>query len=96
MPAADRTSVVAPRRCGPLGAGIPYRQHLGASSVPTPNMGLGRFRLKQEIHMTKLRLIAFAAVALAVATSAHGHVACAASSVGRHDHASPSAIVARG
>ena len=36
-----------------------------------------------------IRLMAFAAFALAVATSGAGHVARAASSVGRHDHASP-------
>jgi len=38
-----------------------------ASQLST--LGLGRFRLKQEIHMTTLRLIALVAFALAVATS---------------------------
>ena len=36
-----------------------------------------------------IRLIAFAAFALAVATLRPGNVARAASSAGRHDHASP-------
>jgi hypothetical protein len=37
---------------------------------PNPNIGVGTLRLKQEIHMTTLKLIVFAAFALAVATSA--------------------------
>src|SRR4029450_6436000 len=42
----------------------------GVSSVPTLlTLGWGRLRLKQEIHMPILRLIAFATFALAVATS---------------------------
>ena len=51
-----RTSVVPPcsRRCGPLCAGIPSRQCV--SSVPAPNIGLGRFRLKQEIHIVESSL----------------------------------------
>ena len=42
--------------------------------------------------MTKLRLIAVAAVALAVATSVQAMSPRAAPSVGRHDHTSPSEL----